>query len=353
MLYALDKESEIKLESLFEVNERNVDVLLLLRDFLINHEKDIKERDIKSSNIKESYLSKIVDLYHINDQKIIEYLNEGISCLDESIILDNPYYRNIHFDNISSGKWCLKNDKYEAYEAFVYQSHKSIREQYYQEIPQIGFFQKDVYYPAVFENDVLWMSITPNEINTMSQPIKNASGRVITFGLGLGYYAYMVANKEEVTSLTIVEKDEAVINLFKKHILPQFKHQEKINIVQSDAYEFMRENDMNSFDYIFIDLHHDASDGINVYLKSMAILKDINAEFWIMDSIVLLMRKMIISVLEDYYYQEETNYENYQFIYSSIKYLLKDEVFATYEQIDYLLSDEGVIKLLKSISLLK
>ena len=353
MLFALDKESEVKLERLFEVNNKNVDVLLLLRNFLVSHEKDIKENDIKSSNITKSYIDKIVEHYHLKDEEIISYLNEGVSLLDEKIIEENPYYKNIRFENVSNDKWTLKNDKYEAYEAFVYRSHISKRENYYQEIPQIGFFKKSVSFPAVFENDVLWMSVTPNEINTMSLPIQKAKGDVITFGLGLGYFAYMASNKEDVKTLTIVEKDEEVIDLFKKHILPHFEHQEKITIVKEDAFEYMKTKNMSAFDYIFVDLHHDASDGLNVFLKSKSILKDIKADFWILDSIILLARKMIISTLEDYYYQEDYSYDNYQFVYSSIKYLLKDDVFATFDQIDELLSDSGVLKMLENISLLK
>jgi AraC-like DNA-binding protein len=60
------------------------------------------------------------------------------------------------------------------------------------------------------------MSITPNEIVTMREPVARASGRVLTLGLGLGYYAYMVHLKEDVTDVTVVEREQAVIDLFEK-----------------------------------------------------------------------------------------------------------------------------------------
>ena len=72
-----------------------------MRNFLVSHEKDIKENDIKSSNITKSYINKIVELYHLKDEEIISYLNEGVSLLDEKIVEKNPYYTNIRFENFA------------------------------------------------------------------------------------------------------------------------------------------------------------------------------------------------------------------------------------------------------------
>ena len=40
------------------------------------------------------------------------------------------------------------------------------------------------------------MTITPDEIETMKEAVDQAFGNVLTFGLGLGYYAYMVSEKD-------------------------------------------------------------------------------------------------------------------------------------------------------------
>jgi hypothetical protein len=50
-------------------------------------------------------------------------------------------------------------------------------------------------FPALLENDRIWMTITPNEIEIMIKPVDEAFGHVLTYGLGLGYYAYMVSKK--------------------------------------------------------------------------------------------------------------------------------------------------------------
>ena len=70
----------------------------------------------------------------------------------------------------------------------------------------------------------------------------SAFGNVLTFGLGLGYYAYMVSEKESVESVTIVEMNEDVIQLFKKYVLPQFKNAEKIKIIKADAFEYAQQH---------------------------------------------------------------------------------------------------------------
>lgn len=85
------------------------------------------------------------------------------------------------------------------------------------QIPQIGFFDTEFMFPALLENDRIWMTITPNEIETMKEPVDGAFGHVLTFGLGLGYYACMVSEKENVESVTVVDMNEDVIRLFKKY----------------------------------------------------------------------------------------------------------------------------------------
>ena len=144
-------------------------------------------------------------------------------------------------------------------------------------------------FPAVYQNEILWMSVTPNEINTMKEPIKRANGRIITFGLGLGYFAYMTSLKENVESVTIVEKDKSVIELFTKYILPKFDKKEKIKIVRADAYSFLKNNFKdNDYDYCFVDIYHDAGDGKKVYLKFKEYEKDypnVIFDYWIENTI--------------------------------------------------------------------
>ena len=133
-----------------------------------------------------------------------------------------------------------------------------------------------------------WMAIKPNEIETMRQPIARAAGQVVAFGLGMGYYAFMVSEKPEVKTLTIVERDENVIALFREHILPQFPKKEKIDIVWQDAFEFAT-NCMSDgyYDHAFVDLWHDVSDGYPLYKQMKALEKIVRIPFFLIGSRIL------------------------------------------------------------------
>ncbi|MGK7377131.1 hypothetical protein ACSFXN_04765 [Planococcus sp. 1R117A] len=128
------------------------------------------------------------------------YFNKIFHKLEASEYANNPYYQNIKIPRIQIGNSELKYEKYKPFEGFV--SNDIIRTTEGRQIPQVGFFETEFHFPAVLENGRIWMTITPNEIETMKEPIEQAFGKVLTFGLGLGYYAYMVSEKDNVDSVT-------------------------------------------------------------------------------------------------------------------------------------------------------
>ena len=129
------------------------------------------------------------------------------------------------------------------------------------------------------------MLITPNEINTMRAPIERAHGNVLTYGLGLGYFAYMAAEKENVASVTVVERDDSVISLFEEVVLPQISRSDKINIVRADAFEFAESlNESSGYDFVFADIWHDPIDCVPAYKrlkKAEKRLPDAEFAYWI------------------------------------------------------------------------
>ena len=60
------------------------------------------------------------------------------------------------------------------------------------------------------------MSFAPHETETSEDAVERAHGNVVTFGCGLGYFPYMVSEKENVSSVTIVEFDQKIIDFFKE-----------------------------------------------------------------------------------------------------------------------------------------
>ena len=194
------------------------------------------------------------------------YFPEMIHALDAAVYRRDPYFSTLHIPSRKNGRWELCEQEYAPYEAFVFDDfHYSADGRVY---PQIGFFSEAYRYPVVLESGREWMLITPNEINTMRAPIGAAHGKVLTFGLGLGYYAFMVSEKPEVASVTVIERDRDVIRLFSEHILPQLPCRDKIEIVCADAFDYAAlEMGRVGYDTVFCDLWHDASDGVALYLR--------------------------------------------------------------------------------------
>lgn len=175
-----------------------------------------------------------------DDTTINGYFHDAVHCLETRKYRDNPYLENIKFPDTATRHWKFTHYSYRPYEAFICNDidiDKNLRE-----VPQIGFFRERFAYPAVEQDGREWMAVKPSEIETMRAPIEEATGRVVTLGLGLGYFAYMVSEKPDVTSLDIVERSEEAIALFERHILPQFPNKEKIRIIRSDAFGFLNEN---------------------------------------------------------------------------------------------------------------
>ncbi len=209
-----------------------------------------------------------LDTENEEDKKLWDsYSPYMIHQLDVNDFESDLYYKTVR---INKGKkiddWELREDILPPFSAFVCNDPLTLPDG--RIIPQIGFFQTEFKYLSVLQKCREWMTLMPNESVTQKVPIERANGRVCTYGLGLGYFAFMCAAKDEVESVTIVERDEKVISIFKELLLPSFVNKEKIQIVCADAFEFAaKEAPKRKFDYIFADIWHDPSDGVEAYLQ--------------------------------------------------------------------------------------
>lgn len=307
-----DKE---KLAALETTRRRGFRLLDLYSNFL-NLEPDFIKKELIDElvsdcgvSVLEAYTAVLAAAFDIDsderDEDLIfekEYLRPSVEMLDPSIYKSSSYIQKIKFPNVKRDRWEMRNSSYAPFEAFV--CREITVEDGLKELPHIGFFTERFDFPAVFENGREWMTVTPNEIETMKKPIAEASGRVITLGLGLGYFAHQVSEKEDVTSVTVIERDESAISLFKEFILPQFDHKEKIEIIRADALDYLEKNDPEeNFDFMFADLWHDSSDGLGLYIKLKSIEKKQKREeksslirrYWIENSILSRLRWLIYS----------------------------------------------------------
>ena len=194
------------------------------------------------------------------------YFPKMIHKFDQSDFSDDPYLRDIKFPNASFGNASFEMVSYAPYEGFVSDDFEV--EQNGRIIPQIGFFSQEYVYPTVMEDGRIWMSVTPQEINTIKPAVDHAHGKVLTYGLGLGYFAYMASLKPKVESVTVVDQNDGIIQIFESQILPQLSTKDKIHVVKSDAFDYAQDvAPKQGFDFIYTDLWHDVGDGLDLYLK--------------------------------------------------------------------------------------
>lgn len=221
-------------------------------------------------------------------------------------IEENEYFKNIKVPHKTKDKFSLSYEKHIRGDLF---SDKEPGEAEYLYIPSCGYYKDDLKYPIITENRNVWMSITPNEINTMEEHIDLVSGNVLTLGLGLGYYQYMIHLKENVKKVIVIEREQAVIDLFKENILPQFKYPEKIEIIQEDAFKYLEKLNGDEYDYCFCDIWKDCLEAIPLYLKLKKIEnkfsemeKAIKFSYWIENSILMQIKLLIPGILQEELY---------------------------------------------------
>ena len=235
-----------------------------------------------------------------NDARMFDFfmnslLNEG-RVFDVSEIQDNPYVKDIDFKDRRSGDFEFRYHSFMPYELDIYDIPRKIIE-YDVDIPRISCFTEKVEYPVIFQNSIksTWMSVSPNEINTMKQPIRNAKGKVLTLGCGMGYFAYMASLKADVESITIVEREKSVIDLFTSFILPQFKTKDKITVIKDDAIEYMMNLEDGLYDYCFADIWIGVMD-FEPYIETKEVCKrfrKMRMEYWIEDAFGILLSSHI------------------------------------------------------------
>ena len=307
-------------------------------------------------DVRDIYLDKILDYWEIdldyedNNDFFNKYINPSFIEESPDKYLNNPYFKNIKINNIKDGDYELKLDSFKPYEIFALDDIRIDED--YVENSKIAYFRKEFPFITLNYKKVTWMNITPNEINTMEKGVGLAKGDVIVYGLGLGYFPYMISLKDEVKSITIIEKDKRIINLFNKYIFPQFKNQNKIKIIEGDA---LKHNiSPLKYDFAFVDLWHNPDDGIDLYLKFKKVEKESpNCTFvyWLDTAFEAYLRRAMIYLLveqlngfkEDSYHHPETYFDK---IICSYYFKTKNITLNKKSDVDDLLKVDTLINLL-------
>ena len=288
-----------RIAELLEINNININVADML-NVAFSYTDIIDQKVLKESGLeeKEAIIDQLYDFYQLdkdnedNQQIMDEFFLKRLKKLDPNDYLNNPYVKNIK-EAGRYDKYALKMIDYAPYQLFPY-DEISVSDDY-KEYSAIGCFDKPFSYLALTEGNNIWMSLNPNEIETMKPFINKGKGNVLVLGLGLGYVPYMMSLKDDVKSITVVEKDPDIINLFNKMIFPHFKNQKKINIIKDDAINYVKNH--QKYDYIFADLWHSPEDGLDLFIKLKKINKRIDC--WLETSLIALLRRCMLTLVEE------------------------------------------------------
>lgn len=199
----------------------------------------------------------------LDDTDLIHMYYQNMRKLDASLFQNDPYLQKISLPLGKQGNFLFGFQNYEKDKLF----HYGETEPYgYGDILKLAWFDENVKYPFVTENGTYFSSVSADLIVTAQAFIRPVSQSVLILGCGIGYLPYLIHRKDSVSSVTIVEKDPDVIALFQNSILPQFDHPEKIHIIASDAFEYLRKEETEE-KWIITDLYSSSLEGVRPYLE--------------------------------------------------------------------------------------
>ena len=353
MVISNSKEIRKEIQDVINTNAVNMnvaDVLMSLFSYVdiidINEIKQYLKEGWKENDAIIEMLYEYLNLDKNNKENQIvmeDYFYNNLKKLNPNDYLNNPYAKAIHKCG-NNKKYALRYISYYPYQLFAYDD---IKMNGYKEYSQIGYFDEKFSYQALTQGNNVWMSLNPNEIETMKPFIQKGKGNVLVLGLGMGYVPYMLSLKDDVKSITIIEKDQEVIDIFNKLIWPNFSNKNKLRIVKDDAVEFMKKSVKSpQFDYIFADLWHDPDDGLPLFVELKKI--DNNIDCWLETSMFALLRRCMITLIEetlngakedDYRYAKNYTDKVINLFYQKTKNLSLERL----SDLDKLLSDKTLL----------
>lgn len=116
------------------------------------------------------------------------------------------------------------------------------------------------------------MSNTDMEKRTNADFCRKACGDVLIGGLGIGMIILAIQDKQEVKSITVIEKNQEVIDM----IASQLKFNEKIKIIHADVFEWKPDRGVK-YDVSYMDIWNFIN--TDVYENEMKPLKRRYARF--------------------------------------------------------------------------
>lgn len=213
---------------------------------------------------------------------------------------NSPYNRSIKLDRVRSSEFTYKTELINSNELFslssiVYDPNRELND-------SMRLVALDEPYEAAFlyQNDEVWMLDAPSEAETINPYANKAFGNVLTFGLGIGYFPFMAMLNSNVKSITVIEKSSSVIDMFNTYIKPQFPTQIPLQIVEGDAFNYFNKNEIERYDYVFIDIWQSNDDGLIIIeqLLENYLPPFDKVDFWIESSCFEVIPSLILLYFE-------------------------------------------------------
>lgn len=340
------------LEELYNIKINNI----LIDELIINFINNFDNAEFNKSHLSyEEYFYQYYDFIKEEKEIAKSYIKNNFNLCDINIFLNNPFLKNIKLNEININNYSIRNLTYKKGELFFINDINLNKN--YKEFFIISYFNKDYTFPALIYNNNIWMSITPHEISTMEEAIKQFEGNILIFGLGLGYIAYMASIKNKVNKIIIVEKDINIIDIFYKNIFPCFNNKNKINIINDDVYNFLNHSNLNNINYVYVDIYHDNNDGLECYLKLKSIEKYFKSSiflYWIEETLICNIRRILLDLIyqETYSINETQNYENKIFdeLYNKLVLYLNNYHIKNINDLNQILSKDKIRNIISNLS---
>lgn len=259
--------------------------------------------------------------------------------LDIAQYLDRPYHANIHLDHIENKDFEYDYEDIPGDILYNFDEVKPDPKKELNDYMVLRAFDKPLKTTVLKQNGEYWMTDNPCEAITVDPSVDKAHGKVLTYGLGIGYYIYMCLLKEDVESVTVVELNESVIRMFNESLLPQFPRKDKIRIIHGNAIDYFNEEFVSQFDSVFADVWMNHIDGLMLMEKMLEnYLPPLDkVDFWIEFSCTEVITSLIFQ-----YFCAVASGEKLRTVKQYRKLALKIDKY--FSKIDKTVTDENELK---------
>ncbi len=217
-------------------------------------------------------------------------------------LTENPYYKNIKLKDVKTDSVWYENAVIKKRTLMSMNFHRPLGKYLFHYHP-LGYFEEDVNMPELKEGkNKVWMSPAISEIESMNDGYEGGHGHSLTLGLGIGVLPYLWLLKDEVKSVTIVEVNKDIIDLFDRYIRPQFPKDKELNIIHGDAFDYYNDEFLSKFDYVYVDFWESTEDGLDFYTRLMEKKANLShIGFWLEDSILHDVKYIVAPYLNALY----------------------------------------------------